>query len=112
MPRTILALIVGVAALTLTATAAPPFGKKVTVTGDLVCAKCTLGEDSGCRHALIVEEKGKDDVIYYVDDKGVRERYHGKVCDAGDKEKVKVTGNLVEEKGKKHLKYPKVEFIK
>ena len=98
MPRTILALIVGVAAFAVTSTAAPK-GKSVTYTGNLVCAKCTLGEDTGCRHALVVENGGKKD-IYYVEDKGGREKYHGKICDAGNEEKVKVTGTLTEKKSK------------
>lgn len=110
MPRIVLALILGVASLAVTATAAPK-DKPTVIIGNLVCAKCTLGEDTGCRHALVVTE-GKKDVIYYVNDKGGRETYHRKICDAGNEEKVKVTGTVVEKKGKKFIEYPKVEFIK
>ena len=113
MPRIIPAIVFAIASGTLAVSlAAPPAtGKPITLIGNLVCAKCTLNEDTGCRHALIVEE-GKEEVIYYVDDKGGREKYHRKVCDSGTMEKVKVTATLVEKKGKKHLAYPKVEFIK
>ncbi|MCZ2342311.1 MAG: hypothetical protein LC104_11015 [Bacteroidales bacterium] len=110
MPRTILALILGIATLAVTATAAPKDKPTVKI-GLLVCAKCTLGEDTGCRHAMKVTE-GTEEVIYYVNDKGGRETYHRKICDAGNELKVKVTGTLVEKKGKKFLDYPKVEFIK
>lgn len=110
MRSTLLALFLGVAAFTLTASAAPK-DKKVTITGNLVCAKCTLGEDTGCRHALVVEQKGGEDLIYYVEDKGGREKYHRKICDAGNELKVKVTAELVEKKGKKYLEYPKLEFV-
>jgi len=97
--------------MTVLAAAPPATGKSITLVGHLVCAKCTLNEDTGCRHALIVEE-GTKEIIYYVEDRGGREQYHRKICDSGNKEKVKVTGQLVEKKDKKLLLNPKVEFVK
>lgn len=108
MLRTILALAFAFAALSLTAIADDEKkGDTTKLEGKLCCTKCKLGETDKCGHALIVKESGKD-VTYYLDDKGGKEKYHGKVCQE-DKDAV-VTGKVVEKDGKKHIESPKVEI--
>jgi len=85
MLRKLLALVVGVAALSMVAYAADD--KKDTkkegkvLEGKLVCSKCTLGETKACGHALKVKD-GDKEVVYYIKDKGGKEPFHGKVCPA------------------------------
>lgn len=77
--------------------------------GKLVCTKCTLGETAKCGHALKVKE-GDKEVVYYVADKGGKEKYHGKVCPPDSEAAAKVTGKVTEKDGKKTITEPKVEL--
>lgn len=109
MIRKMLALVVGIAALTLTAVAAEkeaPKGAK-TFEGKMVCAKCTLGETDACQNALVVKVDGKD-VVYLLDDKKAN---HKKVCPAGSEVAVKVTGKVVDKGGKKWITMPKITEV-
>ncbi len=80
--------------------------KEVTLKGTVVCTKCELDETKECGNAIKVKE-GDKTVIYYFDDKGKDEKYHGKIC--ADSKPGSVTG-LVSEKeiefkaGKKKVK--------
>jgi hypothetical protein len=78
-------------------------GKSVTLKGELGCAKCVF-EVQGikkCTNAIKVKEKDSE-VVYIIDDKGAKEKYHGKICKAT--KKGSVTG-VVSTKGKqKHIK--------
>lgn len=107
MIRALLALFVGVAALSLTGLAAEKPAAKV-LEGNMVCAKCTLGETDQCMHALVVKAGGKE-VVYYLDDKKAN---HKKVCPSGTELKVKVTGKIVEKDGKKWVMSPKITEVK
>jgi hypothetical protein len=117
MMRKFLALFVGVAALALATGAGAEEKKKddkktekagtKTLEGTLVCGKCKLGETDSCSQVLLVKD-GDKEVKYFLNDKGGKEKYHGKICKA-DKE-AKVTGKVVEKDGKKTIDSPKVEF--
>lgn len=107
MMRSLLALFVGVAALTLTGLAADKPAPKALV-GNMVCAKCTLAETDQCQNALVVKADGKE-VVYYLDDKKAN---HKKVCSSGSELKVKVTGKIVEKDGKKWIMNAKVTEVK
>lgn len=117
MSRSLSALVVGLFAVTVFAVADDKKpGEVKSLKGTLVCGKCKLGETAKCSHVLLVKEKGKtEEVKYYLNDKGAKEPFHGKVCQA-DVEGVKVKGKVVEkeEGGKKKLTVnePKVEFPK
>jgi hypothetical protein len=75
-------------------------GDHKTLKGELLCAKCTLKEDHDmCVNALRVMD-GDKEVIYYLDDKGKKEKYH--VC--GGKKKASVTGVVSEKDGKMYVK--------
>lgn len=113
MVRKLLALVIGVAMVTMFAVAQDKKeDKKTTLEGKLVCTKCELKETKACGHALIVTNKDKKEVKYYLNDKGGKEPYHAKVCT--EPKDVKVTGKVVEKKEKDEVKKtiddPKVEF--
>jgi hypothetical protein len=113
MLRIALALVLGIAAVTLagstfSANAADDKDTK-KLEGKLTCTKCALSETKACGHALLVKEGGKE-VKYYLADKGGKEAYHGKCCKADVD--ATVTGKVVEKDGKKTIESPKVEIKK
>lgn len=114
--RFALALVLGIAVVTLAGTAFTANGdeKKDKVEakkfeGTLSCTKCSLNETKGCGHALIVKVDGKE-VKYYLVDKGGKEAYHKECCQADVK--AVVTGKPGEKDGKKIIEEPKVEVKK
>jgi len=102
--------VVAVAVLTQSVTAEDKKDEKKTLEGTLTCTKCALKETTACGHALVVK-KDKEEIKYYLADKGGKEPYH-KECCTQDVEKVKVTGKVVEKDGKKTIEDPKVELPK
>lgn len=100
MLRTVLALAIGFAALSLTALADDKKDGKVKLEGKLQCTKCALGETKTCGHALVVKKDGKD-VTYYLKDKDVMKKYHGEVCQ--EPKDATVTAKIEEKDGKKYL---------
>jgi hypothetical protein len=88
--------------------------KKVTVTGDGMCAKCALSETDSCQNAVI-EDKDGTKTTYYLVHEGVSKKSHGSMgfCKATkDKPvKVKVTGTVEEKDGKKVMTAEKIEKV-
>lgn len=109
--RSLLALAMGVSLLCFGFAAIAEDKKAETkkLEGTLTCTKCALKETSKCGHALKVKE-GDKEVIYYLDDKGGAEKYHGDVCQ--EDKPAKVEGKVVEKDKKKHIESPKVEIKK
>jgi uncharacterized protein YcfJ len=95
-----LALVVGLVAA---ATAAD----QVTVTGQVLCAKCTLkkADAKECQNVLVVKNGDKTDE-YYVEKNDVSTKF-GHVCQ-GQKDAV-VTGTVTEKDGKKWISATKME---
>jgi hypothetical protein len=81
--------------------------RPTTLTGTLVCGKCTLKETEDCSNVLQVKEDGKT-VNYYLKDKGKGEKYHRDVCPPGKMKEVTVSGTVMEEDGKKWIVNPQV----
>jgi hypothetical protein len=104
-----LALLAGlaVAGSTLTALADD---KETTITGTMVCGKCTLHETKECQNVVQVKADGKT-VNYYLKQNDVSKAAHGAVC-GGDSEKVTVTGTVEEKDGKKVMTPTKIEVVK
>jgi hypothetical protein len=84
--------------------------KEVTLTGQIMCAKCELKEAKKCQTVIRVKEDGKE-VTYYFLDRGNKEEYHEPVCGSGRKAGT-VTGVVTEKEGKKWIKPSKVEYAK
>ncbi len=79
--------------------------KKVTISGEGMCAKCALKETKTCQNAVIVTTDGKKET-YYLVHTGISKKSHSSMgfCQASkdDPIKVKVTGT-VEKKDDKLL---------
>ena len=78
-----------------------------TITGDGQCAKCSLGETKTCQNAIVTEEGGSK-VTYYLVHNAVSKKFHKNVCQ--DVKKIKATGEVKEEGGKKMLTPAKIEL--
>jgi hypothetical protein len=102
-----LALLAGLAvAGTTTALAADA----VTITGNMVCGKCTLHETDKCQNVVQVTEDGKT-VNYYLKMNDVSKAAHDPIC-GGSSEKVTVTGTVKDKDGKKMMTPTKIDVIK
>jgi hypothetical protein len=107
MKKYIAALLAGIA---LTSAALAADNKDVTITGNMVCGKCTLHETDKCQNVVQVMEDGKT-VNYYLKQNDVSKAAHDPVCH-GDTEKVTVTGTVKEKDGKKTMTPTKIEVVK
>jgi hypothetical protein len=85
-------------------------GKAITITGSMVCGKCTLHECKSCQNVIQVEKDGKT-VNYYLTKNDVSDAMHEDVCH-GDSKKVTATGTVVEKEGKEVLTVTKLEAAK
>ena len=83
---------------------------KVTLTGLMVCGKCTLHICPECQNVLQVQKDGKT-VNYFLAKNSVSKKFHPEICTT-DGEKVTVTGTVKEEGGKELLKATKIEPVK
>ncbi|MHC5539309.1 DUF6370 family protein [Singulisphaera rosea] len=83
-----------------------------TITGDGVCAKCALKETKTCQNTVTAEEDGKK-VTYYITHDAVSKAVHQSLGICGAKKdapvKLKVTGTVKEEDGKKVITATKIE---
>jgi hypothetical protein len=101
------ALLVGLAMTGAT----PAFAAgETTITGNMVCGKCTLHETDSCQNVVQVTQDGKT-VNYYLEQNEISKAAHDPICH-GDSEKVMVTGTLTEKDGKKILTPTKIEVVK
>ena len=72
-------------------------GETVTLEGEVICAKCTLGEDlQKCQNVLKVK-KGEETTHYYMASTDANKEF-GDVCMVA--KEVKVTGTVSEKDGK------------
>jgi Family of unknown function (DUF6370) len=85
-------------------------GKVITITGNMVCAKCTLHETTSCQNVVQVTKDGKT-VNYYLVQNDASKAAHGAIC-GGDPEKVTVTGTVEEKDGKQLVTPTKIEPVK
>ncbi len=87
---------------------------KVTITGDGMCGKCALKETKSCQNVVIEDKDGKK-TTYYLKHEGVSKKNHGSMgfCMAtkDNPVKVKVTGTVEEEDGKKIVTAEKIEKV-
>jgi hypothetical protein len=90
--------------------AADATSKEVTITGNMVCGKCTLHETKSCQNVIQVQQDGKT-VNYYLTKNDVSDAMHGDVCH-GDSKSVTATGSVTEKDGKEILTATKLEAAK
>ncbi len=84
--------------------------QEVTVTGSMVCAKCTLHEAKSCQNVVQVQKDGKT-VNYYLKQNDISKAAHDPIC-GGTAEKVTVTGTVKEKDGKEMMTPTKIEPVK
>jgi len=90
--------------------AADAAGKEVTITGTMVCGKCSLHETDKCQNVVQVEKDGKT-VNYYLKQNDVSKAAHDPIC-GGSSEKVTVTGTVTEKDGKEMMTPTKIDVVK
>ena len=90
--------------------AADAASKEVTITGSMVCGKCTLHETTECQNVVQVQKDGKT-VNYYLTQNDLSKASHKAVC-GGTAEKVMVTGTVTEKDGKEIMTATKIEPVK
>ena len=83
---------------------------ETTITGTMVCGKCTLHETASCQNVVQVEKDGKT-VNYYLAKSDICDAMHGEVCH-GDSKKVTATGTVTEKDGKEMMTVTKLEAAK
>ncbi len=103
----VLALAAGLAMASATTVLA---ADETTITGDMVCGKCTLHETEKCQNVVQVKQDGKT-VNYYLEQNDISKAAHDPIC-GGATEKVTVTGTVAEKDGKKTLTPTKIEVVK
>ena len=99
------------AGLTTRVLAADSTNSEMTITGMMVCGKCTLHETPECQNVVQVAQDGKT-VNYYLKMNAVSKAAHDAICPAGSSEKVAVTGTVKEKKGKEMMTPTKIDVIK
>jgi len=112
MKKIILTLAAGImlAGITGCASSGGSASKEMTVTGMMVCAKCTLHETKECQNVVQVEQDGKT-VNYYLEQNDVSKAAHDPIC-TGAPEKVTVTGTVNEKDGKEMMTPAKIDVVK
>jgi Family of unknown function (DUF6370) len=79
-----------------------------TISGEGQCAKCSLGVSKTCQNAIVAEEGGAK-VTYFLVHNAVSKKFHKNVCQ--DTKKIKATGEVKEEDGKKLLTPAKIDLV-
>lgn len=111
MTKIIITIVAGLMlALGTSSLLAQDAGKAITITGNMVCGKCTLHETASCQNVIQVEKDGKT-VKYYLTKNDVSDAMHEDICH-GDSKKVTATGTVVEKDGKEMLTVTKLEAAK
>lgn len=87
-----------------------PAGKEITITGDMVCGKCTLHITKSCQNVVQVTKDGKT-VNYFLVMNDVSKAKHDDVCGGGS-EKVTVTGTVEEKDGREVVTPTKIDVDK
>lgn len=81
----------------------------VTLSGLMVCGKCTLHLTSTCQNVLQVDQDGKA-VNYFLTQNKVSKDFHPKICKTSGM-KVNVTGTVKDKNGKEILTPSKIEPV-
>ena len=110
MKKYIITLLAGLALAGATTLARADDSKETTITGNMVCGKCTLHETATCQNVIQVEKDGKT-VKYYLAKNDVSDAMHEDICH-GDSKKVTATGTVTEKDGKEIMTVTKLEAAK
>ena len=106
--KLMLALLAGLAVASVTTVFA---ADEVTITGNMVCAKCTLHETTSCQNVVQVTDTDGKTVNYYLKQNDTSKAAHDPICGGGS-EKVTVTGTVEDKDGKKTMTPSKIDVVK
>ena len=84
-------------------------GKKVTITGEGMCAKCALHLTDKCQNVIQTKVDGKV-VNYFLADNKLSKDFHENLC--RENHKVTATGTLTKKDGKEILTVTKIALVK
>jgi Family of unknown function (DUF6370) len=84
---------------------------QVTITGKMVCGKCTLHLTPKCQNVVQVME-GTNTVNYFLKMNDVSKDAHTPICDPGNSENVTVTGTVTKKDGKEMMTPTKITVNK
>jgi hypothetical protein len=84
---------------------------ETTITGNMVCGKCTLHETKECQNVVQVTGADGKTNNYYLKQNDVSKAQHDAICH-GDSEKVTVTGTVKEKAGKMMMTPTKIDVVK
>jgi len=87
--------------------AADSANKEVTITGSMVCGKCTLHLTKECQNVVQVMD-GTNTVNYFLINNSVSKAAHDPICDPGSSEKVTVTGTVKKKDGEEMMTPTKI----
>jgi hypothetical protein len=85
-------------------------GKKVTLTGEGQCAKCSLKETPSCQNAVVVTDKDGKKTTYYLAKNELSNGFHRNLCQTV--RKVKVEGTCEKKDDKLVVTATKIEIAK
>lgn len=105
----VLLAVLAFAGVAMTAFAAD--SKETTITGNMVCGKCTLHITKECQNVVQVTGADGKTVNYFLKMNDVSKAAHEPIC-GGDSEKVTVTGTVKEKDGKMMMTPTKIEVVK
>jgi hypothetical protein len=108
--KLLLMLTVGLFAATFTQRALADDTNEVTMTGLVVCGKCTLHITKSCQNVLQVDQNGST-VNYFLIQNQVSKDFHGNICQ-NDGEKATVTGTVSQDNGTNYLTAAKIDPAK
>jgi hypothetical protein len=91
--------------------AADSTNREVTITGKMVCGKCTLHLTTECQNVVQVTQ-GTNTVNYFLVNNDLSKSTHDPICDPGNSEKVTVTGTVVKKDGKETMTPTKIDVNK
>jgi hypothetical protein len=81
--------------------------QEVTITGKMVCGKCTLHLTKECQNVVQVQKDGKT-INYFLVQNDISKTAHDPVCDPNSSEKVAVTGVVTEKDGQETMTPTKI----
>jgi type 1 fimbria pilin len=108
--KLLLLLLLGLAFAGAAFTALADDDKQVTITGNMVCGKCTLHLADSCQNVVQVMD-GTNTVNYFLAKNDAGMTMHDDVCH-GDSKKVTATGTVEDKDGKKTMTVTKLEAAK
>jgi Family of unknown function (DUF6370) len=83
----------------------------VTITGTMVCGKCTLHITKECQNVVEVTQ-GTNTVYYFLKNNDLSKGAHDAICPAGSSEKVTVTGTVKKKHGQEIMTPTKIDVLK